>query len=209
MYPCVHTITNKRKMCYIITISTAALIIAAANFLWDGVYSPAAFGMLLLTTAFGVVAVIAVDGLLAFIIRRLPEGWFAPEAKAFDVGKRERNFYRKSGINTWKKHVPEWGCFTGFHKDKMREPNDSAYIGRFLLESNYGVAGHIAGAFFGFLIMLIPILRPFSMALPIAAVNFVLSLLPTMVLRYNTPALRGLYRRNVERDKKKTDAKPR
>ncbi len=192
-------------MFYIITISCAALIIAVANFIYDGVYTAGAFGLLVLTVALGVAAVIAVDGLFAFIIRRLPERWFAPEARAFNVGKRERNFYRKTGINAWKKYVPEWGCFTGFHKDKMRAPDDSAYIGRFLLESNYGVAGHIAGAIFGFLIMLIPGLRPFAMGLPIAAVNLVLSLLPTMVLRYNTPALRGLYRRNLERDRKRAE----
>ncbi len=188
-------------MFYIITISTATLIIVLANFLCDGVYSFAAFGLLLLATVAGVAAVIAVDGLFAFVIRRLPELWFAPEARAFAVGKRERNLYRKLKINAWKKHVPEWGCFTGFHKDKMRRPDDSEYIGRFLLESNYGVAGHIAGALLGFLIMLLPFLRPLTMALPIAAVNFVLSLLPTMILRCNTPALRGLYRRNIERER--------
>lgn len=187
-------------MFYLITISAATLIIAIGNFLADGVYSLAAFGLLLLCTVAGVAAVIAVDGLFAFVIRRLPEKWFAPEAPAFSVGKWERNFYRKTRLNSWKKYVPEWGCFTGFHKDKMRHPNDSSYIGRFLLESNYGVAGHVAGAFFGFLIMLLPFLRPVTMALPIAAVNFVLSLLPTMVLRANTPSLRGLYRRNLERE---------
>lgn len=194
-------------MFYLITISTATLIIALANFLCDGTYSAASFGLLLLATVAGVAAVIAVDGLFAFIIRRLPERWFAPQARAFDVGKWERNFYRRTKINVWKKHVPEWGCFTGFHKDKMQNPNDSEYIGRFLLESNYGVAGHIAGAFFGFLIMLLPFLRPLTMALPIAAVNFVLSLLPTMILRFNTPALRGLYRRNLERESKTSHEK--
>ena len=187
-------------MFYLITISAATLLIAFANVLIDQAYHLSAFGWHLLITVLGVVAVIAIDGLLAFVIRRMPERWFLPEARMFSVGKREINFYRKTNINAWKKHVPEWGCFTGFHKDKMRHPNDSSYIGRFLLESNYGVAGHVAGSFFGFLIMLLPFLRPVTMALPIAAVNFVLSLLPTMVLRANTPSLRGLYRRNLERE---------
>ena len=83
----------------------------------------------------------------------------------------------------------------------MRDPTSSAYIGRFLLESNYGVLGHVAGALLGFLIMLIPILPTFSGALPIAIVNFVLSMLPTFILRYNTPALRKIYRRNLTREK--------
>ena len=191
-------------MFYLLTITGATLLIAFANFLLDGVFSVLAFGKMLLFTSLGVVAVIAVDGLFAFIIRRLPEKWFAPEAKAFSVPKWERNLYRKSKINTWKKHVPEWGCFTGFHKDELKDANDATYIGRFLLESNYGVLGHVAGAIFGFLIMLLPFLRPFGMALPIAAVNFILSMLPTMILRFNTPALRRLYRRSVS-GKEKTE----
>lgn len=193
-------------MFYFVTISSATVVIALSNFLYDGDYVPIAFLWHLLWTTLGVAAVIGVDGLFAFLIRRMPEKWFAPEAKLFDVGKRELNFYRKTRINSWKRHVPEWGCFTGFHKDKMRSPDDSAYLGRFLLESNYGVAGHLAGAIFGFLILLLPFLRPLSVALPIAAVNCILSLLPTMILRYNTPALRRLYRRNLNREQVKKEA---
>ena len=191
-------------MFYLIVVVTATLIISLLNFLGDGIYTLGAFGIMLGITLCCVAAVFIVDAIAATVARRLPQRWFAPEARAFDVGKRERSFYRKTKINVWKKHVPEWGCFTGFHKDKLREPNDSAYLGRFLMESNYGVAGHLAGAVLGFLIMLIPPLRPLSIALPVATVNFVLSILPTMILRFNTPALRGLYRRNLEREKKES-----
>ena len=187
-------------MFYLITITGSALLIALMNFIFDGVYTFLAFGELVLFTFLGVVAVIAVDGVLAFIARRLPEKWFSPEAKMFSVSEKERNFYRKTKINTWKKYVPELGCFTGFHKDKMRQPDDSAYIGRFLLESNYGVLGHVLGAVFGFLIMLLPFLRTLSVALPIAIVNFILSMLPTMILRFNTPPLRRIYRRNLTKE---------
>ncbi len=191
-------ITFKRiRMFYLLTVTVSILLISALNFLIGGIYSPTELGKIFLSTLIGVAAVVAIDGLLAFIIRRLPEKWFAPEAKLFTVGKRERNLYRKLKINVWKKYVPEWGCFTGFHKDKMRAPNDAEYIGRFLLESNYGVAGHVAGALFGFLIMPIPLLHPLSVALPIAIINFFLSMLPTMILRSNTPGLRSLYRRNL------------
>ena len=41
---------------------------------------------------------------------------------------------------------------------------------------------------------------PLTVSIPVAAVNAILSLLPTMVLRYNTPALRNLYRRTRERE---------
>lgn len=199
-------ILTEVQMLYFITVTAATLIITALNFLLNGEHSLPALGKLLLFVIVGVAAEILIDGVAAFVIRRLPEKWFSPEAKAFTVGKRERNFYRKSKIGVWKKYIPEWGCFTGFHKDKLREPNDSAYIGRFLLESNYGVAGHIAGAFLGFTIIFLPFLHPLTAALPIALVNFVLSILPTMILRSNTPALRGLYRRNKEKEEKKARA---
>ena len=192
-------------MFYIITICGAATLIALCNFFADGVLTLGALGYMMLITFAGVVAVIAVDGILAFVARRMPEKWFSPEAKLFTVAKWEHKLYRKTKINTWKKYVPELGCFTGFHKDKMQSPDDSAYLGRFLLESNYGVAGHLAGATFGFLILLIPSLRTLSVALPIAVVNMVLSLLPTMILRFNTPALRKLYRRTLEREQRKKD----
>ena len=189
-------------MFYLFVVLSAILIISLLNFLLDGIYTLGAFLILLGITLICVAAVFIIDAIAATVARRLPQRWFAPEARAFSVGKRERSLYRRSRINVWKKYVPEWGCFTGFHKDELRSPNDSEYVGRFLLESNYGVAGHIAGAFLGFLIMLIPSLRPLSIALPVAAVNFVLSVLPTMILRFNTPALRGLYRRNLEREKR-------
>lgn len=190
-------------MFYLMTVTASTLIVALSNFLFDRIYTFRAFGTHLLWSVIAVAALFVIDALTATIARRLPEKWFLPEAKLFSVSQSERKFYRRIKINVWKKYVPEWGCFTGFHKDKVREPDSSAYIGRFLIESNYGVAGHIAGAFFGFLIMLIPCFRPFAVALPLAAVNWVLGILPTMILRSNTPSLRALYRKNVERERKK------
>jgi len=187
-------------MFYILTISISMLLIATESMLLRDAVSLAAFFGMLLYTALAVIGVFAIDAASAFVIRRLPERWFAPEARAFSVPKWEKGIYRRTAINRWKKYVPEWGCFTGFHKDRLREPNDSAYLGRFLLESNYGVAGHVAGALFGFLIAVFPFFGTLSVTLPVAAVNALLSLLPTMVLRYNTPALRNLYRRTRERE---------
>lgn len=189
-------------MFYLITIATATLLISVFNFWIHGIYLFSALGDELMTTVLGVVSVFAIDGLMAFVSRRLPERWFMPEAAIFSVPKWEKNFYRKIKLNEWKKYVPEWGCFTGFHKDKMRSPDDPVYLGRFLIESNYGVAGHVTGATFGFLIMLIPSLPSLTVALPIAIVNMILSILPMMILRFNTPALRRLYRRNLERSRR-------
>ena len=189
-------------MFYIITVTVTTALVTALNIYLGGIFSPTALIRELLLTLLGILAVFIIDALFAFIIRRLPERFFAPNAPAFNVPKWERNLYRRSKINKWKRHVPEWGCFTGFHKDKLQDPNDSAYVSRFLLESNYGVAGHIAGAIFGFAIIFIPVLHPLAAALPIALVNALLSLMPTAVLRFNTPALRGLLKRNLNKENK-------
>ena len=186
-------------MFYVLSITLATLIIALANLIAAGVCTARLYFKLTLTTSLGVIAVIAIDGFLAFIARRLPERWFSPDVALFNVTKRERLIYRRLKINRWKSLVPELGCFTGFHKDKVREPSSAEYIARFITESNYGVLGHILGAVLGFAIIFIPKL-PLSVSLPIAEVNFILNILPTMILRFNTPPLKRLYERNLARD---------
>jgi hypothetical protein len=195
------------RMTYIWIILSAMLIIAFCVFIAEGVLTLFAFLKILGVIALGVVAVIAVDGVVAFIIRRMPEKWFAPEAKLFDVTDNERLFYRKLKINLWKDHVPELGCFTGFHKDRIEDTGDSKYLGRFLTESNYGVLGHVAGAVLGYTIIFLPFLDPYLVAFPISAVNMVLSLLPAMILRFNTPSLRRLYRRSLRKERVQAEEK--
>ena len=182
-------------MFYLFSVSGATLLVTLLNFLFDGVYTFGAFCTLLLWSVIAVAALFIIDAITATVARRLPEKWFAPEAKLFTVGKSERKFYRKVKINVWKKYVPEWGCFTGFHKDKVREPDSSAYIGRFLIESNYGVAIHIVNAVGGFVIGFLPFCGGAGIWLPVACVNFVLSMLPVFILRNNTPSLLFLYKR--------------
>ena len=188
-------------MFYLIVVMAGMMVVTLANFIFCDIHTFRIFGELLGSVVIGVVLLFLIDAITAFLTRRLPEKWFAPEAKLFTVNPNERKLYRKLKINVWKKYIPEWGCFTGFHKDKVREPSSSDYIGRFLIESNYGVAGHIAGAIAGFAIMFLPFLHPFSVALPLASINFILGILPTMILRSNTPSLRALYQKNVKREK--------
>ena len=189
-------------MVYASVILVAVCLIALGETLDEGTLTLIAYGKSLLLTFLAVVMVVIIDGISAFIVRMLPEKWFAPEAKLFDVSDKERLFYRKLKINKWKDQVPEWGCFTGFHKDHLENTNDSSYLGRFLLESNYGVVGHIAGAILGFGILLVPFLHPLIVGLPVSVINAILSLLPTAVLRFNTPALRRLYRRSLKKEER-------
>ena len=183
-------------MFYLITILVSALLIIVGNmafcpFSWENTCNIA------LSVAIGVVAIIAEDGLSALIIRRLtPKSWYRPERKLFEVSKHERNFYNSVGIKKWKDLVPELGLFTGFSKSEVRSTSDTAYLERFIIESNYGVIIHAANALLGFVIMFIPICSAPSIWIPIFIVNFILSMMPVFVLRHTSYTLLRLYKRS-------------
>ncbi len=171
---------------YIILISIANVLIILTNFFFMGNILTFAF-----QSVFATAFVIMLDGLGAYLVRRLPEKIFSPEKDIFPVTKRERELYKFLCIRSWKTKVPELGGFTGFHKDKIESKTDKEYLYRFLLEINYGEVIHLQNAIFGFLTMLLPF--PISVTLPVAIVNFILSLMPLAVLRYNQPVLKALY----------------
>ena len=190
---------------YLLVIGLSAALIALSNCLLQ---TPAAAWGPLVTVLIvlgEVVAVIAIDGLGAFIIRRLPEKHFAAECRRFTVKRTECRLWRALGVRLWCDKIPELGGFSGFHKDRVREPRNSAYLERFLLESNYGVAIHLTNALTGFFLLLLFPYVTLSVALPVAAVNLILSLLPLGTLRYNTPKLLALYHRVKARESKKQD----
>ena len=121
-------------MWYIGIIIGANIIIILANVLfsdmtpWQSIFLPPV----------ATISVIAVDGIGAYISRRLPEKFFVA-AKTKVVSEAERKLYRRLGIKRWKDKVPELGGFTSFHKDRLENPSDKNYLARFLLEANYGI----------------------------------------------------------------------
>ncbi len=188
---------------YITIIGISAAMITLLNCLLET--PAAAWGVPLtaLLVSGEVIAVILLDGLEAFFIRRMPEKYFAPARRCFAVSKWECRLWRVLGVRFWCDKIPELGGFSGFHKDRVREPRNSAYLARFLLESNYGTVIHLTNALSGFLLLAVFPAATFWVALPVAAVNLILSLLPLGTLRYNTPKLLALYRRVQARDAKK------
>lgn len=178
-------------MFYLIVILVTDLVaILQSGFLTD-----ASWGWVVLGVLAETVGVIAFDGLQAWIIRwfPLPKRWFSPESRAFRTPGWERKLYRKLKIGKWKRLVPELGGFTDFHKDKLQSTSDADYLRRFILENNYGTAIHLTNAVLGFVLLALPFWNRLTVALPIAVVNAVLSLMPYMILRYNTPPLVRLY----------------
>ncbi len=173
---------------YAIIIGAANLVIMISNIaLNKGVL------ISLLAPLAATIFVIALDGVGAALLRRFPENIFSPDRRVFVAGKKERNFYKSLKIKKWKAKIPELGGFTNFHKNKIESKTDKQYLSRFLLEINYGVIIHLQNAIFGFLTLILPF--PISITLPVAIVNFVLSLMPMAVLRYNGTVLKTLYKK--------------
>ena len=184
---------------YILVISISTVIIILSNFFGSGNLELNNLLHLSIDTVIGVIAVIAWDGLMAFLIRRaLPMSWFSPGKKIFNVSKKEKKFYQSIKIKSWKDKIPELGGFTSFHKNELSSSNDVEYLKRFIIESNYGVVIHIENALLGFMIFLIPMCSAPSIWIPIFAVNLVLSMLPVFVLRYVTHTLNRLYEKQIK-----------
>ena len=181
---------------YLTVIIAGTLAVGVA----DGILfaSPSVFSVLdgIFHAALATVSIIAIDGIFAYVIRRLPEEWFVKTDGVFSVTRAERRFYRFIKIHSWKDKIPELGGFTSFHKDKLASVSDTKYLERFILESNYGIIIHVSNAVLGVLIAFLPYASKPNIWIPIFVINFILSVLPVMILRYHVPVLARLHKRS-------------
>ena len=135
----------------------------------------------------------ALDGTIAILINKMPDGWFGVDNRLYHVSKWERALYKRLKVRNWKDKVWELGGLGGFSKKKVLEPSNPAYIEKFIIECNKGVLTHRLSYFVGFLAMLtLQGTSALTVALPVAVVNLYLNVLPTLALRYNTPMLKTL-----------------
>ena len=150
----------------------------------------------------GIVLVIILDALVATFCRMLPKKMANFESKIYLVNKKEKNFYEKIRIKKWKEKIPEIGHFTGFRKNKIKEPKNKEYVERFLREISYGELGHFFSIFIGVVLVLIPIFKPIwiSICIVVIFVNAFLNLLPIFVLRYNSFTLLLLYKHLLRKE---------
>ena len=153
----------------------------------------------------GVVAVILVDAITACLCRALPMRCANIEKSIFKVGQKEKRFYEKCKIRKWKDLIPEIGHFTGFRKNKIAQPNSVEYIDRFLLEIAYGQIVHTVSVLTGFgILFLFPIFNNWlKISIPVAAINGILNVFPTFVLRYNSYKL-VILKKNLCKKQRKT-----
>lgn len=194
-------------MLYLIIILTCMAIITLLDYFTAVEYLGLSILEIALGVTISVVAIIIIDLIFAFIVRRcLPKKWFGKDKTHFQAGKKERKFYEKLGIKKWKDKVLELGALSNFRKNKIAEPNSNAYIERYIIEANYGIIVHVADIIFGFTVIFIyPLKVWLYFGFPVAFVNAVLNLLPLMILRYNLPKLHALYKYNEKREKRKVN----
>ena len=197
---------------YSLIILIGSAITITLNAFFNPLYKEKWWMYIILVVAFVIVAIL-IDGLVALIIRKMPEKWFSEDKGMFKASRKELLFYKKIGVDKWKNYVPELGMFTGFSKGKVVDPNDNEYIGRFILEARYGVAIHLWSVPFSFLLLLgdynMYTGHPniiLTIALPVAVVNAILIVLPAFILKFNLHRLVKIYESNKrmeERHKRK------
>jgi len=177
---------------YFTVIGVAMALVAALNAL-TGLASPL---YAIIATVWCTALQFALDALIALIIHALPNSRFSADDPRFAVSEREKALYKRLRVRAWKDKVWELGGLGGFSKSSFASPSDPAYVERFIVESNKGVVTHRLSYPIGFLAMLtLPNICAFTIALPVALVNLFLNVLPTLVLRYNTPKLQAVLMR--------------
>ena len=184
---------------YLTVIGAGTGLIAFFNILFD-LASPV---YAIIASVFCTLLAFLLDGLIAYLVHLIPNRVFPAESSRYRVSPRSVRFYERLGVKKWKDKVWELGGIGGFSKKRLNEPLSAAYIERFLTESHKGVLTHRLGYLAGFLTMLaFPNACALTIALPVALVNLYLNILPTVILRYNTPKLLKLYERIKKKEEK-------
>ncbi len=182
---------------YLIIIAVSMLIVTLFNWLALGWTFLDALLWVSATTGIEIVITVLLAILTGFCV---PKKWYR-DSKLYAVSKRELNFYHAIRVGTWKDYICELGILGGFSKRKVQEPNDIAYVDRFVFELNKGMFMHMIGIIGSFLILLVPTPGFWSIKLPVAVVDAILNGLPLMVLRYNKPRLLMLRTRLMRQQK--------
>ena len=177
---------------YLSVIGVAMAIISVINI----IYNTATWFNVIIAVVLCTAAQFALDGLIAIIINKMPDRWFAVNNPLYNVSETEKNLYKKLKVRNWKDKVWELGGLGGFSKKNLANPNSPEYVEKFIVECNKGVLTHRLSYPIGFLPMVfIPNVCALTIALPVAVVNLFLNILPTLALRYNTPKLHAMLKR--------------
>lgn len=177
---------------YLSVIGIAMLIISVVNI----IFATASWYHIIIAVIVCTALQFALDGALAILINKMPDRWFGVDHPLYRVSEWEKRFYKAVKVRSWKDKVWELGGLGGFSKKSLLDPSSPEYIEKFIIECNKGVLTHRLSYPIGFLPMLfIPNICAWTIACPVAVVNLFLNILPTIVLRYNTPKLKAVLQR--------------
>ena len=186
---------------YFTVIGIAMVLISALNI----GFRVAAAHYAIIAVVFCTALQFVLDAVVAFVVNRFPDKCFGIDNPLFSISEWERNLYKRLKVRLWATKVWELGSLGGFSKKSVKEPDNPEYIEKFIIECNKGVMTHRLSYPVGFLAMLtLPGIPAFTIALPVAVVNLFLNILPTIVLRHNTPMLKSLLKR-LKRKKERNE----
>ena len=184
-------------MTYLVVIGFCWALISVLNILFNPAFAWYVYPLSCL--AF-IAAAVALDGIVAWLIRSMPEKQFDYRKKIFRPGPRKKAFLKAIRVRDWKDRVPELGMFTNFSKKRLAHPNSPDYLARYILEACYGIVIHYASVPASLLIPLFDVGMYsghsnlwLTVAVPVAAVNAFLIVLPSFILESNLPHLVRLY----------------
>ena len=173
---------------YLSVIGISMLVISCINIAFE----VAAWYYVVIAVIWCTALQFALDGLIAIAINKMPDDWFGVDNPVYRVTNADRKLYKKLKVRRWKDKVWELGGLGGFSKKILKEPDNPAYIEKFIIECNKGVLTHRLSYFIGFFAMLtLKGSCTLTIALPVAVINLALNVLPTLALRYNTPMLQS------------------
>lgn len=186
-------------MLYVWIIAAAVAVISLINVAWVAPVYEASRLSLVGATLLSVAVVIAIDGVTAWLVNRLPKKWFNHKSSFFTVKAEEKKFYEKLKIRKWKDRIPELGALGGFSKSEIADPYNNEYVEKFLTEIAYGEIVHIFSILFGFFILFLFPRYVWSIGIPVAIVNALMNLPSICILRYNAHKLEVLFKSNEKR----------
>lgn len=181
---------------YLFIIFISAFFICLFNILFGLSLLNCQWWFVIIAVAVGIVYEFVVDLFVAIIIKKSPNKWYSPDKRVFNVPAWYKKFAQILGVKCWKDKIWELGSAGGFSKREIKDPRNIEYIEQFLIEINKGIITHYLILPVGFTLLLVfPTNYILPITLPIAIVNMFLNLLPIVVLKYNYPKLKAVFKR--------------
>lgn len=189
-------------MIFFIVAFCAGIVLSGVNILFFKDFLKIAEWKIIVFVFVTIIGVFAVDAIIAFLVKKLPEAWFKKDG-IFKIFKWEKKYYQSIGIKKWKDKIPEWGKLANFSKKKLVDPTNNEYVAKFIVECKYGEVIHFLSMLLGFSVIFIcPLYMWLNIGLPVGVINAFLNYPSYCILRYNRPKLETIYKMNLRKQER-------